>query len=44
VLAWDGGGPAFPGTTAGEKIKTFYTWNGSADDAVINAFREAGRL
>jgi hypothetical protein len=34
----------FVGTTAGEKIKTFYTWNGSADDAVINAFREAGRL
>jgi RHS repeat-associated protein len=34
----------FVGTTAGQKIKTFYKWDGRADDAVITALQEAGKL
>jgi RHS repeat-associated protein len=30
--------------TAGGKIKTFYTWDGRANDAVITSLKEAGRL
>ena len=34
----------FVGTTAGEKIKTFYKWDGRANDAVINSLKGAGLL
>jgi hypothetical protein len=34
----------FVGTTAGQKIKTFYVWDGRADDVVINTLQKAGKL
>jgi RHS repeat-associated protein len=37
-------GKVFVGTTAGQKIKTFYRWDGRPNDVVITSLREAGKL
>lgn len=34
----------FVGTTAGQKIKTFYRWDGRTTDPVITSLKEAGKL
>ena len=37
-------GNIFVGTLKGGKIKSFYKWNGRADDAVIKTLKKLGKL
>jgi hypothetical protein len=37
-------GRIFVGTTAGQKIKSFYVWDKRSDDLVISTLNAAGRL